>query len=389
LLRGCLSPFYFCGSGPRVVFAAWFRRAVLLRGRLRPPAQCLGRSSTSPTRLLRPRRSPLTARGRAAPLRADRRKRFRSMSRHNAEPGCGVLAAVESGELKERRVASYRELLSRPGLGHRQPGRRQPRAARRDGAPPARPGYEERVCGQRPSNQHQADWCRVEMRRSYGMDALVGGGPRGGAGYRAAFDARILFRPCLYFGLRSFSRCATDRSFGASRTSDRDAPPTHLADVLDGFVGRLCEQSGLKQLKRSTKKLVLSKTKLDEDIPGGSTTESVPPSDELEHVALIAGPTSRCGLVAVTGTPPTRAAIVLLLHVISNFQGKARHPLSGCATRQWMCRAGRGSPRRVCQVQRSARRSCSPGGDGVPSGRDNVASREQIAVRTFRAQSAT
>jgi hypothetical protein len=63
---------------------------------------------------------------------------------------------------------------------------------------------------------------------------------------------------------------------------------------------------------------VLSKTKLDVDIPGGSTAESVPPSDELEHVALIAGPTSRCGLVAVTGTPPTRAATVLLLHVTSN-----------------------------------------------------------------------
>jgi len=33
------------------------------------------------------------------------------MSRHNAEPGCGVLAAVESGELPERRLASYRKLL--------------------------------------------------------------------------------------------------------------------------------------------------------------------------------------------------------------------------------------------------------------------------------------
>jgi hypothetical protein len=105
----------------------------------------------------------------------------------------------------------------------------------------------------------------------------------------------------------------------ASTTSDRDPPPTHLADVLDGFVGHFCEQSGLKQLKRSTKKLVITETKLEVDIPGGSTAESVPPSDELEHVALIAGPTSRCGLVAVTGTPPTRAAMVLLLHVNSNF----------------------------------------------------------------------
>ena len=31
--------------------------------------------------------------------------------RHDAEPGCGVLAAVESGELPERRLASYRKLL--------------------------------------------------------------------------------------------------------------------------------------------------------------------------------------------------------------------------------------------------------------------------------------
>ena len=30
---------------------------------------------------------------------------------HDAEPGCGVLAAVESGELPERRLASYRKLL--------------------------------------------------------------------------------------------------------------------------------------------------------------------------------------------------------------------------------------------------------------------------------------
>jgi len=178
-----------------------------------------------------------------------------------------------------------------------------------------------------PVDQHQADWGRVEMGRCYGMEALVEAGVVVVPGmYRAAFDARILVRPFVLRTARSLPRCATDRSLVASRISGGDPPPTHLADVLDGFVGRFCEQSGLKQLKRSTKKLVLSKTKLDEDIPGGSTAESVPPSDELEHVALIAGPTSRCGLVAVTGTAPTRAAIVLLLHVTSNSQRESSAP---------------------------------------------------------------
>ena len=51
------------------------------------------------------------------------------------------------------------------------------------------------------------------------------------------------------------------------------------------------EWSGLKQLECSTKKLMLSKTKLGEDIPGRSSSESVPTSDELDHGALIADPT--------------------------------------------------------------------------------------------------
>ena len=146
----------------------------------------------------------------------------------------------------------------------------------------------------------------------------------------AALDTRVRTA-------RSFSRCATDRSFVASRTSGRDPPPTHLADVLDGFVGHFCEQSGLKQLKRSTKKLVLSKTKLDEDIPGGSTAESVPTSDELEHGALIAGPTSRCGLVAVTGTPPTRRCNCVAAPCHLQFpKGKLGTRLVvGCFHRRW------------------------------------------------------
>ena len=39
------------------------------------------------------------------------------------------------------------------------------------------------------------------------------------------------------------------------------------------------------------KELMLSKAKLGEDIPGGSSSESVPMSDELDHGALIADPT--------------------------------------------------------------------------------------------------
>src|SRR6476620_11822415 len=157
------------------------------------------------------------------------------------------------------------------------------------------------------------------MGRSYGMEALVEADVVVVPGmYRAAFDARILVRPFVLRAARSLPRCATDRSLVASTTSGGDPPPTHLADVLDGFVGHFREQSDLKQLQGSTKKLVLAKTKLDIDIPGGSTAESVPPSDELEHVALITGPTSRCALVAVAATAPTRAAIVLLLHVTSN-----------------------------------------------------------------------
>src|SRR6476660_3877952 len=59
-----------------------------------------------------------------------------------------------------------------------------------------------------PVDQHQADWGRVEMRRSYGMDALVEADVVVVPGtYRAAFDARIFFLR-LYFGLRGHSRVA-------------------------------------------------------------------------------------------------------------------------------------------------------------------------------------
>jgi hypothetical protein len=76
---------------------------------------------------------------------------------------------------------------------------------------------------------------------------------------------------------------------------------------------------------------MLSKTKLGEDIPGGSSSESVPTSDELDHGALIADPTGFDGPVAVTRTPPGRAAIVLLLHRRLPFPDRnRRHPARGC-----------------------------------------------------------
>jgi len=59
---------------------------------------------------------------------------------------------------------------------------------------------------------------------------------------------------------------------------------------------------------------MLSKTKLGEDILGGSSSESVPTSDELDHGALTADPIRFYGLVEVTGTPPSRAGIALLLY---------------------------------------------------------------------------
>ncbi|MDT5187955.1 MAG: hypothetical protein QOI28_206, partial [Mycobacterium sp.] len=49
----------------------------------------------------------------------------------------------------------------------------EPGVAGRGGAPRALPGYEVRVCGQRPSISTTADWGLVEIHTSYGMDALV------------------------------------------------------------------------------------------------------------------------------------------------------------------------------------------------------------------------
>src|SRR4029077_15282935 len=122
---------------------------------------------------------------------------------------------------------------------------------------------------------------------------------------------------------------------GASTTNDREPPPTHFADVLGGFLIDSREGSGLKQLECSTKKLMLSKTKLSEDIPGGSSSESVPTSDELDHGALTADPTRFYGLVAATGTPPSRAGIALLLHRRLPFSERnRRHPARGCPVKR-------------------------------------------------------
>jgi transcriptional regulator GlxA family with amidase domain len=49
----------------------------------------------------------------------------------------------------------------------------EPGAAGHDGARVVPPGYEVRVCGQRPSISTTADWGLIEIRTSYPMDALV------------------------------------------------------------------------------------------------------------------------------------------------------------------------------------------------------------------------
>jgi transcriptional regulator GlxA family with amidase domain len=49
----------------------------------------------------------------------------------------------------------------------------EPGASGRDGSHPAPPGYEVRVCGQRPTISTTAEWGMVEIRTSYGMDDLV------------------------------------------------------------------------------------------------------------------------------------------------------------------------------------------------------------------------
>ena len=129
----------------------------------------------------------------------------------------------------------------------------------------------------------------------------------------------------------------------SSTTNGREPPPTHLADVLGGFLIDSREGPGRKQLECSTKKLMLAKTKLGEDIPGGSSSESVPTSDELDHGPLIADPTRFYGPVAVVGAPPSRAAIVLLLHRRLPFpERNRRHHARGCP------------------VERPGRRCCSP-----------------------------
>ena len=49
----------------------------------------------------------------------------------------------------------------------------EPGAASNGGAAVVMPKYEVRVCGQRRSISTSADWGLVEIRTSYGMDALV------------------------------------------------------------------------------------------------------------------------------------------------------------------------------------------------------------------------
>jgi hypothetical protein len=74
-------------------------------------------------------------------------------------------------------------------------------------------------------------------------------------------------------------------------------------------------------------------TKLDENIPGGSSSESVPMSDEVDHRALIARATGLCGLVAVNGAPPNGAATVLPLNDLGVSGGNGQRAPSRGALR--------------------------------------------------------
>ena len=58
------------------------------------------------------------------------------------------------------------------------------------------------------------------------------------------------------------SRTALASEHGVVKTNRRQPPPTHLADVLGGFLIDSREGSDLKQPECSTKKLMLSKAKL-------------------------------------------------------------------------------------------------------------------------------
>src|SRR6185437_5071704 len=74
--------------------------------------------------------------------------------------------------------------------------------------------------GPRIQAKSRADSSRPDAHT--GMDALVEAHLVVVPGtYRAAFDTRILFLPFVLWTARSFSRCATNRSFVASRTSGR------------------------------------------------------------------------------------------------------------------------------------------------------------------------
>jgi hypothetical protein len=77
------------------------------------------------------------------------------------------------GVLALDRVMGFELMIPGQVFGMANQAAAEPRAAGRDGAPQTPPGYEVRVCGQRPSISTTADWGLVEIRTSYGLDALV------------------------------------------------------------------------------------------------------------------------------------------------------------------------------------------------------------------------
>ena len=184
-----------------------------------------------------------------------------------------------------------------------------------------------RCCRPSAADSHPSIPGRRE-RDSFGQDAhlVTGSYPRSDAPTRTCGD-----------------QGAAEAKTAWSTTNGREPPPTHLADVLGRFLIDSREGAGLKQLECSTKKLMLSKTKLGEDIPGGSPSESVPTSDELDHGALIADPAM----------------------ILWSRRGDRSPAESG-----WHCVVAPSSPPysqsetggtpRGCPVKRSARRSGSP-----------------------------
>jgi hypothetical protein len=133
---------------------------------------------------------------------------------------------------------------------------------------------------------------------------------------RLHFGLRVVilalsYRPIVRGVLKNErSRAATDTPCGCTRRFRRSFPRRVRSEATQAF-----DQNTHAQEDQTRRRY-----------PGRIHLRIGANVDELDHGALIAGPTSLCGLVAVTGTTPIGAAIVLLLHVTSNFQRESSAP---------------------------------------------------------------